>query len=568
MEMTAFIHKLTIRNKINLLLGLFFIAGLTITTVNGVNRYHALQKDMHNGLKLHVENALSILRSHYELTNSGKLDENEAKQRALYNIAAMQHGSSGYFWVHDTNNNFLAHGLKPELVGQNFNTLDALTDEGVPVGRAIAALIQKSGAGFIRHKRAENDGINSGKSHKTSYVEGFEPWEMVVGTHAFSDKINAQFWSDMTVFLATLAAAYAGLALFGLWVSRSINMPLTTMHDYLHALSNNNLEEYKHGNWSRDIHSLFEAINTLRLSAVERQALENNQLNSKQQEKLRRRKVDTLIDSFKNQAGLLLDTVDSQTGQLDETSKTLSDIATDTSKEVLIAKDATKLTSDNVQAVATAAEELSTSIEEINRQVAMTTQVVERATNNANETNQTVGGLSDAAQKIGDVVNLIQDIAEQTNLLALNATIEAARAGEMGKGFAVVASEVKSLANQTAKATGEIASQVNAIQTSTSDAVTAIDQINRTMGEVNQLTSNIASAVYEQGAATVQISQSAMASATGTHNLTDNMAKVTDAVTQTNTTATNVREVSQNVAIKSSELRNAVNTFLDEVVEA
>src|SRR5262249_15463735 len=158
--------------------------------------------------------------------------------------------------------------------------------------------------------------------------------------------------------------------------------------------------------------------------------------------------------------------------------------------------------STNVQTVASAAEELNASIGEIGRQVTQSAQIAGKAVSEAERTQATVRSLADGAQKIGDVVKLINDIAGQTNLLALNATIEAARAGEAGKGFAVVASEVKSLATQTAKATEEIAAQIGAIQNATGDAVGAIDGIGKTIAELSHIATAIASAVEEQGAAT------------------------------------------------------------------
>src|SRR5262249_6109079 len=160
---------------------------------------------------------------------------------------------------------------------------------------------------------------------------------------------------------------------------------------------------------------------------------------------------------------------------------------------------ASEQASTNVQTVASAAEELSASIAEISRQVSQAAKVAGDAVSRATATNQSVAALAEGAQKIGDVVKLINDIAGQTNLLALNATIEAARAGEAGKGFAVVASEVKSLANQTAKATDEIAAQIQGIQASTKDAVTAIREIAGVIGQVSEISTTIAAAVEEQG---------------------------------------------------------------------
>ena len=179
-----------------------------------------------------------------------------------------------------------------------------------------------------------------------------------------------------------------------------------------------------------------------------------------------------------------------------------------------------------MQTVASAAEELSASISEIARQVAQSSEIADQAVQDANRTDSIVKTLADGAQKIGDVVGLISTIAGQTNLLALNATIEAARAGDAGKGFAVVASEVKSLANQTAKATEDISQQVAQIQVATKEAVTAIEAISQTIGEVSRIATAIAAAVEEQGAATQEIARNVHEAASGTQQVGTNIAGV------------------------------------------
>jgi len=221
--------------------------------------------------------------------------------------------------------------------------------------------------------------------------------------------------------------------------------------------------------------------------------------------------------------------------------------------------------SDNVDAAATAAEELLRSITEIGRQLDQTTELVRVAVDEAQATNNEIAGLAHAAQKIGDVVKLIQDIAGQTNLLALNATIEAARAGESGKGFAVVASEVKSLAVQTAKATEEIAAQISAVQSSTSGAVEAIRRIAGRMQEIDRFASAVASAVEEQSTATSQISHNVSAAARGTKVIVTVLSEVAGAATETRRSAQTVLSASTSVGDAAGKLRQEVDTFLGTV---
>jgi methyl-accepting chemotaxis protein len=230
--------------------------------------------------------------------------------------------------------------------------------------------------------------------------------------------------------------------------------------------------------------------------------------------------------------------------------------------------DAATEASSNVEAVAAASEELSASIAEISRQVATTAKVVDTATVQAEATNAKIESLAATAGRIGQVVTLIQEIAEQTNLLALNATIEAARAGEMGKGFAVVASEVKQLASQTAKATDEIATQIAAIQSSTGEAVGAIETITRTMREIDEHTASITRSVEQQGAATGEIASNAQVTSSRTSQMAQDMAKMRNSAAEASETTDRLRASSRAVAEQSTALRSAVDGFLKQLAVA
>ena len=197
--------------------------------------------------------------------------------------------------------------------------------------------------------------------------------------------------------------------------------------------------------------------------------------------------------------------------------------------------------------------------------VTESSRIVAGAVTQAEDTNAKVKGLAEAAQKIGEVVTLINEIASQTNLLALNATIEAARAGEAGKGFAVVASEVKNLATQTGRATEEIAGQVKAIQDSTESAAQAIHAISVTINRVNEISTAIASAVEEQGAATQEISRNVQEASTGTAEVSTNITGVTQASQQTSAGSTQVLASASELASNGERLKKEVDTFLHTV---
>jgi methyl-accepting chemotaxis protein len=276
----------------------------------------------------------------------------------------------------------------------------------------------------------------------------------------------------------------------------------------------------------------------------------------------RRHSVDASVASFRPRVEALLGSVSDSASTMRETADTLFSSSDHTTQHASSAVDAFHEASTNVETAAVAANELAHSIAEISRQLTQTSDIVALATEEARSTDGEIAGLAAGAQKIDDVVTLIRDIAGQTNLLALNATIEAARAGDAGKGFAVVASEVKSLAVQTAAATEEIANHILAVQGSTSGAVEAIRQIAARMREINQYTAAVAAAVEQQNSATGEISHNVASAADSTGHVMVVLSEVTDAATETRSSAQIVRDVSQTVAEAVENLRLEVKDFL------
>jgi len=279
----------------------------------------------------------------------------------------------------------------------------------------------------------------------------------------------------------------------------------------------------------------------------------------------RREEMHKLANGFEAAVGEIVDTVSSAATELEASASTLTATAERAQGLTTMVAAASEEASTNVQSVASATEELSSSITEISRQVQESARVASEAVSQARTTTDRVGELSKAAARIGDVVELINTIAGQTNLLALNATIEAARAGEAGRGFAVVASEVKALAEQTAKATGEIGQQISGIQAATHESVSAISAISSTIEKLSEISSTIAAAVEEQGAATQEISRNVAQAAQGTEQVSSNITDVQRGAGETGSASTQVLAAAQSLSSDSNRLKLEVGKFLDTV---
>lgn len=352
-------------------------------------------------------------------------------------------------------------------------------------------------------------------------------------------------------------------------MARSITRPMSQTADEMRRLADGDVSiDIVHAQRHDELGDMSRAVQVFKDNAIERMRLESEQKKEQAAREARQQRVDELINGFRGRAQELLQAVSANMNQMQSTAQALGEIAENSAKRATDTAASSEEASTNVQTVASAAEELAASIEEISRKVSDTTTIVGEATEAARTTNEKVSGLDSAAQKIGDVVSLIQDIAEQTNLLALNATIEAARAGEAGKGFAVVASEVKSLATQTARATEEISQQIAAIQAATSDTVSAIDGISKTMEEVNQYTAMIAAAVEEQGSATSEISRNVTEAADGTRFVAENMAAMNTAASDTNRSADEAQQAAESAVAQTDDLRRTIDSFLQDVAAA
>jgi len=370
----------------------------------------------------------------------------------------------------------------------------------------------------------------------------------------------------MVMIIVSAVGVVGGVLIGYLLATFGIARPLSRSISNLESLSKGDLNVAIYGGERKDeVGSIAAALQIFKDTSLEAERMRDIQTKEQEVKTKRAEALNEAVAEFEVAIGGVIKMVSSASMELQAAAESLSATAEEATRQATAASAASEQASSNVQTVATAGEELSSSISEIGRQVAQSTQIAGRAVDEANKTDVKVRGLVDAAQKIGDVVNLINDIASQTNLLALNATIEAARAGEAGKGFAVVAAEVKSLANQTAKATEEIGAQIADIQGATEASVEAIQSIGKTISSVNEIATTIASAVEEQGSATQEIARNVQEAAQGTKEVSANITGVTQAANDTGAAASQVLSASSELAKQSETLRTEVDTFLTRV---
>jgi len=377
----------------------------------------------------------------------------------------------------------------------------------------------------------------------------------------------ADSYSSAFVMLAVIlgVAVIAGIGISFVLI-RDVSNGIASIVEPMQALGQGDLTaQVPHQGEKTEIGAMADALQVFKDALIAKKAADEAAARDAEAKIERGRRVDNITREFESMIGEIVNTVSSASSQLEASAGTLSNTAARSQELATTVSAASEEATANVQSVASATEELTSSVNEISRQVQDSARMANDAVGQARSTTERVSELSKAATRIGDVVELINTIAGQTNLLALNATIEAARAGEAGRGFAVVASEVKALAEQTAKATGEIGQQITGIQAATQDSVTAIKEISGTIEKLSEISATIASAVEEQGAATQEISRNVQQAAQGTQQVSSNITDVQRGATETGSASSQVLSAAKSLSGDSGRLRAEVSKFLTSV---
>ncbi|HUH85309.1 MAG TPA: methyl-accepting chemotaxis protein [Stellaceae bacterium] len=402
---------------------------------------------------------------------------------------------------------------------------------------------------------------------KIGYAEVFKPFDWTIGSGVYLDDVDAIFWAEARRAGLIIALILTAVIAASMLLSRSISRPLAGITAAMRKLADGDKAvALVHVERRDEIGKLAQSLEVFRENALRLDRAEQERRIAEAGAAEQRRKAAMgIADAFEAQVKAAVDALSAGSAEMRGLAEAMRGTAAETSQRSVVVADASGQASTNVQTVATAAEQLSASVGEITRQVNHAATIAQRAVGETQKTDRMIRSLADAATKIGEVVQLINDIASQTNLLALNATIEAARAGEAGKGFAVVASEVKALATQTGKATEEIAAQISAIQSETNAAVAAIKGIGSTITEINEVSSSIASAIEEQGAAAREITRNTQEAAHGTGQVTSNITSVSESAGKTGNLASNVLSAATGLGGQAEKLRHEVDGFLQGV---
>lgn len=532
---------------------------LAIIATVSLNYQASLRNGKFEQISHLTEGAVTIVNSFVAKAKSGEMSEADAKAAALDLLNDYRFDGENYIYATDYNHCMVLDPLSPGDVGKCN-----------PDSRVRNTIVEaaKSGGDIITYE-TKKPGEGDKLIEKAAYVRPITEWNWALGAGVYMDDVQSEFVSIITriVIISAIAIVIAGILS---WiVGTRITRGIVGLNDSIRAIADGDYNAPVETD-SRfiEIGDMGEGVLALRDKSAQAQKLENDAAGLKaKSEEERRENIRAIASKLESEVGGIA-------GALDQSVKRSNDLAISMARNAdgilgqsQHAASAAGEVSHSVDAVAAATEELSSSITEINVQISQMSNTVERATDESQSASNDVAGLSATVEKIKEIIGLINDIAGQTNLLALNATIEAARAGEAGKGFAVVANEVKNLATQTAKATDEIAAQINDIVDGTERAVTGISRVSETIEQVRSASTAIAAAIEEQGAATQEISGNANRSADGVKEISNSVEDTMNNAQSTTQEADELKSASAELSSRSSELTQIIKRFSTDLLK-
>jgi methyl-accepting chemotaxis protein len=554
--------NLTITPKLGILVGVAML-GLCVA---GLLAGYLMQREMLNAridqTKAIVEIGLNLAAGLKKQVDAGEMTKEAALKELSRRANSMTYDKGSGYLFGTSYEGITILAPDPKMIGAN--RMDVVTN-GRKLSHELLNGVKANGSILLTYeymKPGEEKPIR-----KIGYAAAVPGFDMYLGTGAYLDDIDAK----LRPIAWLLGFAILGIAVISgsiAWlIGRSISKPLGQLGARMQGLAEGKLDGEIPGIGRGDeIGAMAATVQIFKDNAVRIRGLEQQEAETQARAAAERRAaMESIATDFERSVTGIVRSVSTAAAGMQTTAQSMTATASDASARAATVGAASESSSNNVGTVASAAEELSSSVNEISRQVARSSEIASKAVNDAERTNATVGALSTGAEKIGEVVKLIHSIAAQTNLLALNATIEAARAGESGKGFAVVASEVKALANQTAKATEEISSQVAAMQASTTEAVASIGSITTTISQMSEITNSISTSIDQQGDATREIARNIQSVAAGSNEISSHIGGVTTAAAATGKAASEVLANARELDTQSGMLRSAVAEFLSKV---
>lgn len=503
-----------------------------------------------------VLGVMEIVKGIQQLEADGVMTPEEAKQRIYKSVGDFRFDGKNYIFGLGNDHCTLIHPVieigscNPGSVRQGLQKQAA------------------AGGGFFEYLSFRAGRRDEGRIFpKVSYVAPIPEYDMYIGTGVYIDDVQEIFYGKLIEAAVLSGVVILIIAGLGLYVARRISTSLNSVKQRMLALASGDTSvDTDIKTPISDLEPLIGSLATFKEKLMETEELRHEQeaMKLRAESERRQQALDT-ADQFDEAVGQIVRSLSHSAGELEQTAASVDNVASYATEQSVVVAAATEEASTNVATIATATDELSASIAEIAEQVQKSASIANEAVSKSQSANNRIVGLANAAEKVGEVITLIEEIASKTNLLALNATIEAARAGESGKGFAVVASEVKSLATQTSEATQQIAEQVSNIQQETESSVHSIEEISNVIVQIDSISTTIASAVEQQEAATREISRGIQETSTATSEMGHTMTSLKENSISTGQSANVVKSSAENMNVQVQDLRSKVRDFLSGI---